>query len=599
MWLLSRRVLSLLFLSATCGWSQSVVTTVAGNGTAAFSGDNGQATQASIGRVDSVATDSAGNLYFQDEMNHRVRKVGHTTGVITTIAGTGAAGFSGDNGPAISAQLNAPTGVCTDSSDNVYVNDLSNRRVRKITPQGAITTVAGNGTNADTGDGGLATAASFVLPIRCVVDRSGNLFIADQGAFRVRKVDAATGKISTVAGIGTQGFSGDGGAATSAQLNNPTALAFDPPGNLLIVDQFNHRLRRVDASGNIQTIAGNGTASYGGDNGPATSASFGFPGSVVYDAAGNLFIVDTTANRIRKVTNGTITTVAGTGSAGFGGDGGSPLQAMFNGAFGIAIDSAGNLYIGDTTNSRIRKISASAGGPGPTITSAGVTNAASFQTGIAPGAIVTIFGSNLGAPAGQILSATGTSWGPSVAGVSVTMDGISAPVYRVLNLNGQEQLSVQAPFSLFGRNSTSVIVTTSAGSSAPVSVPVMGAQPGIFVLGSANEGAVHADGSVVTAAKPAVAGETIVLYLTGMGPVNNQPNSGDPASFTTLSPTLVTPQITIGGLSAPAVFSGLTPGFIGLYQINTVIPAATASTTVDITVTANGVSSNTVKLPVH
>lgn len=510
------------------------------------------------------------------------------------MAGTGSAGFSGDGGLAAQAQLNAPTGVCVDTSGNVYVNDLSNLRVRKISPQGTISTVAGSGIKGYSGDGGLATTTSFSIPIRCATDSGGNLFIVDQGAHRVLKLDSA-GKVSTIAGNGAQGFSGDGGAATTAALNNPTAIAFGPTGDLYITDQVNQRIRRVDASGVIQTVAGNGATASAGDGGPATSASFNFPGSIAIDAAGNVFVVDTVANRLRKISGGVINTVAGTGAQGSGGDGGPALQAMFSNAFGIAIDRGGTIYIGDTNNYRIRKITGLVTTGGPILTSAGVTNGASFQTGVAPGGIVTIFGTSLGAPAGQVVAA----WGASLGGVSVAFDGVPAPVYRVLNLNGQEQLSVQAPFSLFGKNSTSIVVTTASGSSAAVNVPVLAAQPGIFLLDAANDGAVHANGTIATAARPAVRGETVVLYLTGLGTVGNQPVSGQPASLTTLSTTVVTPQVSMGGSNALVVFSGLTPGYIGLYQINAVVPALVPSGSVDVSVTANGVVSNTAKIAVQ
>ena len=580
-----------------CAAAQGVITTFAGNGTVASSGDGGQAAQASFGRVDSVAGDSLGNVYFPDESFHRVRMV-DANGVITTFAGTGSAGYSGDGGPAVQATINTPTGVCVDARNNVYLNDLGNRRVRKITPQGIITTVAGNGTLGSSGDGGSAIAASFNIPIRCAVDKAGNLYIVDQGLHRVRKVDT-NGNISNFAGTGTQGFSGDGGPAANASMNNPTAAAFDAAGNLYITDQANQRIRRVDTGGVVQTIAGTGTAVYGGDGGPATQATFNFPGTPAIDSAGSIFIVDSTANRIRRIQGGTINTVAGTGARGFGGDGGAPLQAMFADAFGIAIDAAGNMYIGDTANNRIRKISGLAAGTGPVITSAGVTNAASFQTGIAPGAIVTLFGSNLGAQPGQVAVSPGSTWPDTLAGVGVTMDGSPAPVYRILNLNGQEQLSVQAPFSLLGKNSVSVVVSTAVGTSAAVSVPVSAAQPGIFVLDGSSNGGTHANGSIVTAASPAAAREIVILYLTGLGSVNNQPAAGQPASSTTLSPTILPPQVFIGGFNAAVSFSGLTPGFIGLYQINVEIPVGVPAGVVDVNVRSNEVTSNTVKLPVR
>lgn len=592
-----RLFLTLAFLTLQAAWSQGAVTTYAGNGNPAFSGDGGPAAQASINRVVALATDASGNLYAAEELSNRVRKI-DVNGVIDTLAGNGSPGFSGDGGPAAQAQLSVPLGVCVDPAQNVYINDTGNKRIRKVTPSGTITTIAGTGAAVHGGDGGPALSASFVNPIRCVVDRNSNLYIADQGAHRVRRIDPA-GNITTYAGTGAPGFSGDGGPAAAAALNNPTALATDAAGNLYITDQVNHKIRRVDTGGAIQTVAFNGSSSYGGDGGPALSASASFPGSVAVDGAGSLLIVDTLANRVRKVTGGTISTVAGNGAAGFSGDNGPALQAMFSGPFAIALDSRGNTFVGDIANNRIRKITGIAAGSSPVVTSAGVTNGASFQTGIAPGGIVTIFGTGLGAAAGQVIVPSAAAWPLQLSGISVTMDGVSVPIYRILNLNGQEQLSIQVPFSIAGKTSTAVVVTTPQGSSNAVAVPVLAAQPGIFILDSANAGAVHADGSIVTSARPAAAGETVVIYLTGLGTVSNSPAAGQPASLSVLSQTTVAPQVAIGGLSASVAFSGLTPGFIGLYQINAVVPNGVPAGNADLVIQANGVNSNKAAVPVR
>ena len=345
--------------------SSQTITTFAGNGTAGFSGDGGQATQAQINRVVGLVADAAGNLYLAEENNNRVRKV-DTSGVITTFAGTGVAGFSGDGGQATQAQLNGPLGLCVAPSGDMYVMDQGNKRVRKITASGTITTVAGNGSNVNGGDGGPATGAGMVIPIRCAVDQNSNLFIVDQGAHRIRKVDTG-GVITTYAGNGSQGFSGDSGSATQAAMNNPTAASVDASGNLYVTDQFNHRIRRIDTSGTIQTVAGNGNAAFSGDGGPATQASLNFPGGIVVDPAGTLFIVDAVNQRVRKVSGGTITTVAGTGTAGSTGDGGPAAQAQIDAPFAITLDKAGNLYVGEIAGNRVRKISGAAAGGGTTL----------------------------------------------------------------------------------------------------------------------------------------------------------------------------------------------------------------------------------------
>jgi uncharacterized protein (TIGR03437 family) len=594
-----RTRLLLSILAATIASGQTI-STYAGNGTAGFSGDGGPAAQAAINTVVGLAMDASGNLFLGDQGNNRVRKV-DANGVITTIAGNGIGGFSGDNGPALQASLNQPSGVCVGPAGDVYVNDIGNHRVRKISTSGIISTVAGSGSSTPSGDGGPATSAGLQIPIRCAVDSSGNLYIVDQGsgASVVRKVDT-NGMISDVAGVyGGTGFSGDGGPALKATMFNLTAIAVDAAGNLFLTDQGDQRIRKVDTSGIITTVAGTGTAGFSGDGGQATAAQMNFPGGIAVDSAGTLFIVDSVNERVRKVSGGVITTVAGSGTAGFGGDGAQAIAAQFNNPFAIALDKAGNVYVAEIANSRVRKISGLSASAGPTTTAAGVTNAASFANGIAPGGIVTIFGTNLGASAGQITTAPGAPWGPQIGGTSVTMNGIVAPAYRVLNLSGQEQLSVQAPFALSGVNTATVVVTTSVGTAPSVNVPVMGAQPGIFILDGASSGATHVNGSVVSASNPATRNEVVVLYLTGMGPVMNQPVSGAAASTTTLSPTVLTPVVTIGGFAAAVGFSGLAPGYIGLYQINTTVPAAVAAGLVDMTVQMNGVTSNPAKLAVQ
>jgi sugar lactone lactonase YvrE len=331
--------------------SGGVITTVAGNGTFGFSGDNGPATGAQFTSPDGVAVDSAGNLYIEDSGNRRIRKV--SNGVITTVAGNGTPGFSGDNGPATSAQLNGPEGIAVDSAGNLYIGDSGNYRIRKVSG-GVITTVAGNGTEGYSGDNGPATSAQLRWVRGVAVDSAGNLYIADSGNDRIRKVSG--GVITTVAGNGTYGYSGDNGPATSARLRSPTGVAVDSAGNLYIADQSNSRIRKI-SNGVITTVAGSGTFGYSGDDGPATSAQLRFPTGVAVDSAGNIFIADSDNMRIRKVSNGVITTVAGNGTFGHSGDNGPATSAQLAPPRGIAVDSAGNVFIADRDNFRIRKVS--------------------------------------------------------------------------------------------------------------------------------------------------------------------------------------------------------------------------------------------------
>ena len=370
--------------------ANGAITTVAGNGTAGFGsgGDNGPATSADLNQPQGIAIDSVGNLYIADTVNNRVRKVAN--GVITTAAGNGGGGFSGDGNPATSAQVSGPRDVAVDSAGNLYIADRGNRRIRKVSG-GVINTVAGDGL---LGDNGAATSALLGFPEGVAVDSAGNLYIADPENSRIRKVSGgvittlvattvanpggiavdatdnlyiadtgnnrirklANGAITTVAGNGMPGFSGDNGPPASAQLNGPLAMAVDSAGILYIADTDNHRIRKV-ANGVITTVAGNGTPGFSGDNGPATSAQLNQPEGVAVDSVGNVYIADDINHRIRKVSNGVITTLAGNGISSFGGDNGPAASARLSFPTGVAFDAAGNLYISDNGNQRIRRIS--------------------------------------------------------------------------------------------------------------------------------------------------------------------------------------------------------------------------------------------------
>jgi sugar lactone lactonase YvrE len=334
--------------------SNGVITTVAGNGTAGYSGDNGPATSAQLSYPAGVAVDAAGNLYVAGD--NRIRKV--SNGVITTVAGNGTAGYSGDNGPATSAQLNWPISLAVDGAGNLYIVDNQNFCIRKVS-NGLITTVAGNGTQGYSGDNVPATGARLDAPEGVAVDGAGNLYIADGGSDSIRKV--SNGVITTVAGNGACcGFGGDNGPATSAELYAPNGVAVDGAGNLYIADSGNDRIRRV-SNGVITTVAG-GAGAFG-DNGPATGADLWAPEGVAVDSSGNLYVADTFSQRIRRVSNGVITTVAGGGSAsgpaggGYSGDNGPAASAQLKRPSGVAVDGAGNLYIADNWNNCIRKVS--------------------------------------------------------------------------------------------------------------------------------------------------------------------------------------------------------------------------------------------------
>jgi sugar lactone lactonase YvrE len=353
-------------VGSSVSFTPGLITTLAGNGQAGY-GSNVLATGATLANPAGVAVDSAGNLYVADETNDVVSKVDPKTGIITTIAGNNsAAGYGGDGGSATSSsvELNQPTAVAVDSAGNIYIADYLNHRVRKVDINGIISTVAGNGTMGVSGDGLPATSAALENPDGVAVDGTGNLYIADFSANCIRRVDTNS-VITTVAGncASGPGYGGDGQAATTAQLNQPEAVTLDAVGNLYIADTTNCVIRKVAAAtGIITTVAGNGTCNYNSDGIPAITAQLNYPDGVAVDSAGNLYIADHVSERIRKVdTSGTITTVAGNGSectptTGSCGDGGAATNATLYQPTGLAVDSAGNLYFGDEFDFRVREV---------------------------------------------------------------------------------------------------------------------------------------------------------------------------------------------------------------------------------------------------
>ena len=332
------------------------ISTVAGRlGPPGFSGDGGPAVEAQLGWVLGLAIDSAGNLFIADAVTARVRKV-DTAGVITTVAGSGVRGFAGDGGSATEAQLGTVSGLAVDDSGNIYIADLEHHRVRKIDATGMISTVAGTGRGGYNGDNMPAMEATLLHPRGLAVDESGDLYIADAFNHRVRRVDSM-GMITTVAGIGDWGIQGEGGPAVEVDLRQPTVVAGDAFDNLFIGEGLNHRVKKIDSSGTITTVAGAGDWGFDGDGGPALAASLSIPTGLAVDGYGNLFFASQEDHRIRMVNaSGMITTVAGTHEAGFGGDGGLATRARLDGPLGLAADWRGNLYIADRGNHRVRMV---------------------------------------------------------------------------------------------------------------------------------------------------------------------------------------------------------------------------------------------------
>ncbi len=350
-------ITALVFLSlwSVNNASGQIVTTVSGTGSASFSGDGSPCLTATMNAPVTVVSDAAGNLLITDCSNYRIRKITLATGVISTLAGVGSGGFSGDGGPATAAQVNFASGVWEGPSGNIYLSDRDNHRIRMINTSGTITTVVGTGSPGYTGDGGPATAATLNSPGRVYFDPSGNMYISDRGNYCVRKVNTS-GVITTLLGRGSAGFSGDGGAATSAQINIPYCLTTDASGDFYLADLYNYRVRKVNSSGVVTSPYGTGSATFSGDGGAASSAGIAGPEGLDFDAAGNFYIGCYSDNRIRVInTSGTINTFAGTGSAGFSGDGGPATAASFNLPGGIFV-RRNAMYVADQYNNRIRRI---------------------------------------------------------------------------------------------------------------------------------------------------------------------------------------------------------------------------------------------------
>ncbi len=336
--------------------------TIVGTGTASSTGDGGAATAATVNDPGAVAYDLAGNLYVAEFVGNRVRKI-TPSGVITAFAGTGVSGNTGDGGAATAAKLSMPQGLAVDAAGNVYISDTNNNRVRKVSPSGVITAFAGTGTQGNTGTGGPAISANMYLPTGLAVDVQGRVSISEGFIGQIRRV-GTDGVITRIAGTGTPGFSGDGGLATAAKLKEPQLLALDRNQNLIVPDTADNRIRRIDhATGVITTIAGTGTPSDTGDGGAATAATMDAPWGVAVDGANNVFVCEEGGNRVRRIAaaTGVITTVAGTGVGGFSGDGGMATAATLNVPFGVAISPTGDLAIADGgLNHRVRSVAGAA-----------------------------------------------------------------------------------------------------------------------------------------------------------------------------------------------------------------------------------------------
>jgi len=569
-------------------WPQTI-TTVAGNGSIASSstGDGGPATSAGIGFPRGVAVDAAGDIYLADALNGRVRKV-DSSGTISTYAG-GAfslSGSIGDGGPATSASLGfvgtgQHQGIALDSQGNLYIADSSHNRIRKVDTNGTITTVAGTGAFGFSGDGGPATSAELSSPFGVAVDSAGNLFIADSSNGRVRKVDTG-GTITTVAGNGYGFGLGDGGPATGTQFE-PLTLAVDHAGNLYISDVNNNALRKV-SNGIITSVF---STSHQATCSTVTPTSVGTITGLAFDTAGDLFMSESTGCVHKLDTAGKLTLYAGGGFVTSGvGDGGPATSALLNAPGDITVDSAGNVFIADSNGGRIRKIAAPPAAP-PAISS--VENAFGGGTTIAPNMWVAIKGTNL-SPPGDSRIWTGADFvnnqlPTQLDGVSATVSGKPAFIYYI----SATQVSILTPPDAL-TDPVNVQLTVNGAPSAAMSVHTAQIAPSFFTFDGINVVGTDISGNrigpttlypgLTTPAKP---GQTVVLYGNGFGPTNVPVTSG---AITQSGDLASKPVVTIGGLTADVGFAGLVSP--GLFQFNVTIPSGVPNGQATLSATYGG-----------
>jgi len=337
-----------------------IIGTVAGTGEQGCAGDGGPAAAALLNNPFDLAFDPDGSLIFSDTFNHRIRKIDARTSVISTIAGTGERGFDGDGGPAVAAKLNEPYGVVVDQDGRIFFADRLNRRVRMIAPNGVVSTLAGDGSGKYSGDGGPAPMAGLAEPNGLALG-DGVLFIADVADHRVRAIDLHTGRISTFAGTGVGRHDGDGGPADKAGIFGARAVAVAPDGSLYVMERQGSCIRQIE-DGTIYTIAGTGERGYAGDGGDARQAVFNAPKEMAVAPNGDIFVVDTENHAIRLISGGVVHTIAGTGVAGPGGDGGPAERAGLARPHGAVVAPDGTVYIGDSENHRIRSLRFRPGG---------------------------------------------------------------------------------------------------------------------------------------------------------------------------------------------------------------------------------------------
>jgi uncharacterized protein (TIGR03437 family) len=526
-----------------------------------------------------VASDPAGNLFAA--ARNSVQKV-LSDGASSRFAGSTQFQNLGDGGPAVAAAFVRPLAVAFDVTGNLLVADQASGRVRSINPKGEIATVAsnlgspqgiatdlyGNLFVSETGSrtvrrwngaswSTVANKGDLVSPGPLAADEYGNLYVSDVEGHRVLRI-APSGRIEVMAGTGQRGFQGDAGLAALALLDSPRGLAVDRQGSLYIADSGNHRIRKVSREGIISTVA----------------SGLSFPYGVAVSAAGMIAVSEAGSHSVRLVAGTAAAPVAGTGKPGFSGDGGPAAAAQLNLPSALVFDAAGNLYVADSLNRRVRKLTAAAVTPPAALVAAKVMNAASYAVRpIAPGEIVSIFGTGIGpaSAAGAVLNSSGTLE-TQIAETIVRFDGTPAPLLHA----SENQINVVVPYAVAGKSAVEVEVVLRGTAKARWTSPVADAAPGLFAVsnGSGQVIAVHADGSLNSRSNPAARGSIVTLYATGEGLRTPAALDGRPADA--LARTNLPVTLKIAGYDAELQYAGAAPGFVGLMQINARVPSGFA-----------------------
>ncbi len=543
-------------------------------------GDGGPGTAAVFLYPYGLALDAADNLWIADADDQRIRYL-NATGKITTAAGTGIFGTNGDSGPAAGAQIAQPHALARDSSGAVYFTNAC--QVRRIRANGIVETAVGNGL-CGFYEPLSAAAAMLTFPKGLAVDSTNNLYIADTGNHRIRKVTPG-GMIQTIAGSGVQGYSGNNGSdALAAALNTPTGIAVGSKGDVYFSDSGNHRVRRITAS-RIYDVAGNGSLLNSGDGGPALSAGLCEPQGLAVDALGYLYIAS--CGLIRRVSpDGTIVTIGGSGNFNYMGDGDLATLAGMDPNY-VQVDSQGRVYFSDGSNRRVRRLDP------VQIFPAGIMSDATFLSGaVAPGELVAIYGSGLGPaqPAMANLDPSGPALATSLAGAQITFDGVPAPMLYI----SATQAAALVPFAVASRQATVIQVIYNGQATNAIMVPVASTAPGLFTAASSGLGQasmLNQDYTPNSADNRAAPGDIVMLYGTGGG--QTSPESADGQWITAADSLAASVTVTIGGVDAPVLYSGSAPGMVaGIFQINARVPdGAPSGAAVPVVVTVGGVAS--------